>query len=129
MAKQRLAAIYRRGVPVEVVEMAQEYEQLKEAIGGYIEHVTVHPGVDMWCDEEGVVKQLPPTVIVRGERYVGPISGPAVFFVTRAATAEALLRKLEPIVIKLGKDTPVEAPVERPAPMTVGAVLADKLSR
>ncbi len=34
-------------------------EPLQEIIGGYVECVALNEGIDLWCDEEGMLKALP----------------------------------------------------------------------
>lgn len=95
MATKRLAAVYRPGKPMEVLETAQTYEEMKKLIGGHFEHVG-WGNLDIWVDEEGILKDLPATVQVTGFNY--PFLGPVVVFVKGAKTADQLLEKLAPLV-------------------------------
>ena len=42
---------------------AESYEQLKEAVGGYIQPVDLREDLTVWCNEEGKLKDLPMNII------------------------------------------------------------------
>ena len=81
MAKKRLAIVLRPGVEPEVRVLAQTLEDLRSVINGYVEHVNPQPGLDVWCDEDGIGKGLP--VCCHIPQGIGEhvIVGDAVLFV------------------------------------------------
>jgi hypothetical protein len=63
--------VIRTELPASVEEFGPaepEYGALKELIGGWVEHVGVARGIDVWCDEEFRLKGSKPTALIRGER-------------------------------------------------------------
>lgn len=51
------------------------YEELKDTVGGWIEHVTFNrklheAGIDMWIDEEGKLKNLNPSIIIADDNHI-----------------------------------------------------------
>lgn len=45
------------------------YEFLRNAVGGYIEHIPMESlgSIDMWCNEEGKLLGLEPTIVLKYE--------------------------------------------------------------
>jgi hypothetical protein len=86
-----LECLYRVDVDGTITELdaSEHADRLRAAIGGYIERVMLvpgfgpndDPGLDMWADEEGLLKALSPnpvaTVLCRvfggGQTIVGPV--------------------------------------------------------
>lgn len=61
------------GQPWEVVEIANELKALQEAVGGYIEAVTLFEEVALICNEEGHLRGMPHNIDVLGMTFVGDI--------------------------------------------------------
>jgi hypothetical protein len=69
------------GMPPTPVELdfGDSWDELSKLIGGYVERVILDNGIQLFCDEDGISKELPPNVWAEGPRYRGaPIVGPAV---------------------------------------------------
>lgn len=72
---------------IELETRIVDYEELNKAIGGYIEHITFNSElenakIDVWCDEEGKLKNLSPQCIIadlKAEKVIDVIAGPLVF--------------------------------------------------
>lgn len=81
---------------VEIKNEEVEYDEIKDAVGGYIEHVTFNKmlediGVDMWVDEEGKLKERIPVVAVvdlNNFNAVEVLSGSIVFTSKRSSDPE-----------------------------------------
>ncbi len=57
-----------------VQEIPDTLEAMQAIVGGYIEHVdTLDPGIDIWANEEGLLKGLPPNRNLGLNVIVGPI--------------------------------------------------------
>lgn len=61
------------GQPWEVVEIANELKALQEAVGGYIETLTIFEDCVLLCNEEGLLRGLPYNCEVFGMTLVGDI--------------------------------------------------------
>ena len=61
------------GQPWEVVEIANELKALHEAVGGYIETMTLTSNCCLIINEEGRILGLPENCIFLGVRLVGNI--------------------------------------------------------
>ena len=61
------------GQPWEVVEIANELKALQEAVGGYIETMTLTSNCCLIINEEGMILGLPENCIFLGVRLVGDI--------------------------------------------------------
>lgn len=57
----------------EVVEIENDLKALQQAVGGWIEAVTLPYGLCVICNEEGRLMGLPYNTIVWGYDFVGPI--------------------------------------------------------
>lgn len=72
---------------IEVKGKKVSYEELRDAIGGYIEHITFNlelerAGIDVWVDEEGKLKNLTASTIVydsKASDVIDVCAGPLVF--------------------------------------------------
>ena len=74
MRENCIKAIY--GAPGKTpifIEVENTLEALQQAVGGYIESVTVEDDVCILCDEEGRLKGLQPTMTYKGIDFVGPV--------------------------------------------------------
>lgn len=74
MRENCIKAIY--GAPGKTpifIEVENTLEALQQAVGGYIESVTVEDNVCILCDEEGRLKGLQPTMVYKGIDFVGPV--------------------------------------------------------
>ena len=59
-----------------------EYEMMSELVGGYIEHITVGGGIDLWINDEGKIYNLPLNFVLglqKEKRILDTIQG-NVFF-------------------------------------------------
>lgn len=63
-----------------------DYKEMREAVGGYIEHIVFNREleanrIDVWCDEEGKLKNLKASVIVLDDNceIVEVLAGSLVF--------------------------------------------------
>ena len=61
------------GQPPELVEMENTLEALQQAVGGYIETVTLSADAAIICNEEGRLLGLPYNCRFLGVDFVGPI--------------------------------------------------------
>lgn len=72
---------------IEVKNNIVEYEELSKAVEGYIEHITFNlelekANIDVWCDEEGKLKELDLECIIldyNAKKVMEVIAGPLVF--------------------------------------------------
>lgn len=72
MKRNKLLVLNCETLEFEVKELPSNevgYEVLNEAVGGWIEHITynrefVERHIDMWCNEEGKLKDLKPSVAI-----------------------------------------------------------------
>lgn len=55
------------------IEVENTLEALQQAVGGYIEAVTIPGDVCILCDEEGRLKGLQHTMKCNGIDFVGPV--------------------------------------------------------
>lgn len=55
------------------VEIENELKPLQEAVGGYLESVTLCEDLVILCDEEGLLKGLPYNCEICGAMFLGPI--------------------------------------------------------
>lgn len=89
------------GKPAAWVEIENKLAALQEAVGGYIETVTLFTDLVIICDEEGKLKGAPYNCEICGIDFVGPIliagvKGEEFADLQISAAAEAaLLRSLE----------------------------------
>ena len=70
-----MAKVVRCYKPGGVQEDLTEVLSLKQAqklIGGWVESIT-YGKLTIWCDEEGKIKQLPPTMRINGNLQVGTL--------------------------------------------------------
>lgn len=54
---------------IEISNRVVSYEELRDAVGGWVERVTFNReldenGIDVWCDEEYRLKDLTPSVVI-----------------------------------------------------------------
>lgn len=61
------------GQTVELVDLPNKYDTLKDAVGGYIECVRLEKGVILWCNEEGKLLDLPHNFTVGNIRIEGDV--------------------------------------------------------
>ena len=61
------------GKPAAWVEIENELAALQEAVGGYIETVTLFTDLVIICDEEGKLKGAPYNCEICGIDFVGPV--------------------------------------------------------
>lgn len=61
------------GQEPELAQMDNTLEALQEAVGGYIEVVTMAKNACIICNEEGRLRGLPYNITFLGERFVGPV--------------------------------------------------------
>ena len=61
------------GQPPELVELENTLEALQQAVGGYIETVTLSADAAVVCNEEGRLRGLPYNCDFWGITFVGPI--------------------------------------------------------
>jgi hypothetical protein len=68
-----------------------EYESLRAMLnGGWVEHVSVDPDVEVWCDEEFRLKSLEPSALVLGPNgAVWDFGGPLVITSPRGVDLRA----------------------------------------
>lgn len=52
------------GQPVVFEKMEHSLENMQEKVGGYIERVIIRDDIDMWIDEEGLLKENPKLNII-----------------------------------------------------------------
>lgn len=63
----------------EVRDGVPTLEEMQKAVGGLVQVIGLRSGVDLWVNEEGLIRKLPPTVVVEDERrrihhiLVGPV--------------------------------------------------------
>ena len=67
------AIIKRPGSGPDVIDIPNTLKALQEAVGGYIETVTVFTDSAIVCNEEGKLLHYPPNVRLFGEEFVGTI--------------------------------------------------------
>lgn len=67
----------RPGEPAAIIEANDDLPTMKALLdGGWLELVRVQMAgteLDLWCDEEGRNKGLPPNVVINGEPVYGPV--------------------------------------------------------
>ena len=63
---------YPREAPM-VTDIPTTLEALQEAVGGYIETVTVAEDLCLLCNEEGRILGLEPNCSIFGVHFVGPV--------------------------------------------------------
>lgn len=74
-------------------------EVLQRLVGGYVELVKMPRGILAWCDEEGLLKRLSPSLVVEHRAgYPVSLCGPVVFVVPRAASPEEAMARVLPCV-------------------------------
>jgi hypothetical protein len=56
-----------------MTNISTRLENLQKLVGGYIEAVTLKPGLVILCNEEGKVRGLPFNMTIQGEPLVGDI--------------------------------------------------------
>ncbi len=59
--------------PIKDIDIENSLEAFQEAIGGYIETVTVAEDLVIICNEEGRLKNMPFNCEILGVGFVGPI--------------------------------------------------------
>lgn len=72
---------------IEVSNRVVEYDELRKAIGGYIEHITFNrrldeANIDVWCNEEGKLIGLELECLIvdsNSKKIIETIAGPLVF--------------------------------------------------
>ena len=67
--------VFEPNLPPRVVDV-DGFKGIQHAVGGYIERVTVDRTgdtreINAWCDEEGLLKRLPPNVLAAGTPLFG----------------------------------------------------------
>lgn len=70
------------GMPYKVEEREKlELEDMQELVGGLIEHIYIgEEGVDLWCNDEGKVLNMPPNLLlVRDEEILDMVQGDIFF--------------------------------------------------
>lgn len=60
------------GEPAREAELGPDLRDLQDAVGGYVEMVR-YERLDLWCNEEGILRDLPPNRYVNGTVICGPI--------------------------------------------------------
>ena len=65
-------------------------EWLQQHVGGYVEHHIPRPGVEVYCDEDGELKQLPSTVVLL---WRGPVKGMEPALVTLRGAVVFVFRR------------------------------------
>lgn len=69
-----MKAVYKQpGQPAEIIEIRNELRDLQQAVGGYIEAVTLRSDVVLLCNEEGRLRGLPHNLKFFGHDFVGPL--------------------------------------------------------
>jgi hypothetical protein len=61
-----------------VEEVTPGFESLQKVVGGYLECLTIEPGIDLWCNEEGRIRDLP---LNRRFAARAPQVGPEMFVI------------------------------------------------
>lgn len=56
-----------------MTNISTRLENLQKLVGGYIEAVTLKPGLVILCNEEGKLRGLPFNMTIQGEPLVGDI--------------------------------------------------------
>ena len=59
--------------PLAEIDIFDDLPCLQEFVGGYIECVTITPGIVMICNEEGKLRGLEPNFRWMGDVVVGPV--------------------------------------------------------
>lgn len=71
---EKIRVIYKQpAAPAQIVEIPNTLAALQEAVGGYIEAVTLTEDTAMICNEEGRLKGMAPNLTLCGVEFVGPI--------------------------------------------------------
>lgn len=99
--KKSFVAVWDPG-PAEITMYKVEptMEWLQEKVQGHFQHIRPQPGVDVYCDEDGEMKRVPVSCIIRwappstGMKVADvPLRGPVVMvFRTAKKQAEALAK-------------------------------------
>jgi hypothetical protein len=55
-----MKALINKNIEWEWIDIKNDLHSIQKIVGGYIELVPI-PGVSLYCDEEGKLKELPPT--------------------------------------------------------------------
>ena len=74
--------VYKVGEKPVVTEIADSLEGMQAVVEGYVEHVRLGGGLDLWCNEDGISLQLPFNRTVEGHRIHG------TYFVCRSQPAK-----------------------------------------
>lgn len=81
---------------IEISNKVVSYEELSNAVGGYIEHVTFNRElaenkIDVWCDEEFRLKGTKPSVVIVNDNgsFVEWLGGNLVFTARRGFDGES----------------------------------------
>lgn len=57
--EQLRVLVCRVGVQPRVEMVKNDYYSLKTLVGGYLESISLEPGIDLWCNEEALLLELP----------------------------------------------------------------------
>lgn len=65
--------IKRAGKAPEVAEIENNLRAFQTIVGGYVEAVQKADGSVIWCNDEGLIANLPPNVMVDGHGFYGDL--------------------------------------------------------
>ena len=100
MPKQLL--VYTPELGLNAIDGEPSLETLQRHVGGYIELVKCPHGIEAWCDEEGLLKDLPPSIAVKRQDGLALfLRGPVVFVVPRATSPEDSIARVQLISLPI----------------------------
>lgn len=79
--------VYTNELGLVAISGKPDLKTLQERVGGYVELVTMPGSIDAYCDEEGTLKNLDPSIAVRHRAgHTVYLRGPVVFVVRRSTS-------------------------------------------
>lgn len=98
----RQLLVYTPELGLNAIDGKPDLETLQKHVGGYVELLKLEGGIEVWCDEEGTLKDLPPSLAVkRSDGAVLYLRGPLVFVVPRATSPEDSVARVQRISVPL----------------------------
>ena len=67
------AILIRPGEPPKMGTQRNRLKELQDRVGGYIEGVTLEPGLVVICNEEGLINDMKYCATIGGHQFFGPI--------------------------------------------------------
>lgn len=106
MKKSYMARLGVEERTIEMFHLEPSLEVLQEKVGGYVELITPNGKVDVYVDEDGLMKQLPVTCILAHNRNGSvTVVGPVLFVLKRAdSIAEAMVHLSEVVTRVLPRE-------------------------